>query len=129
MTAEQVEGDERVLDRVRRICAALPGSDEGLLQDRPLFHVRRRRYAIVNGESSPPRPRWNGSGRSVHFLSDPAEREALLHDPRFTRSPHHGDRGWLAIRVDADATDWQELAELLETAHRQVAPRGRARRT
>ena len=108
--------------RIRRICAALPGAEEGELQDRPLFHVRRRRFAIFNGSSSPPRPRWVGSGRSVHFLSDPAEREALLHDDRFTASPHHGDRGWLAIHVSPD-DDWSELAELLQAAYDQVAPR------
>ena len=123
MADEEVEVDQRVLDRIRRICAALTGTEEGLLQDRPLFHVRRRRFAIFNGQASPPRQRWKSAGRSVHFLSDPDEREALLQDPRFTRSPHHGDRGWLAIRVDPESVDWQELAELLETAHQQVAPR------
>ena len=121
--ASVIEDDRRALDRVRKICEGFPGAEESALQDRPLFHVRRRRFAIFNGEASPPRPRWNAAGRSVHFLSDPAEREALLQDPRFTRSPHHGDRGWLTIRVDADTTDWQELAELLESAHDQVVPR------
>jgi predicted DNA-binding protein (MmcQ/YjbR family) len=115
--------DEQVLERLRAICATLRGCEEGVLQDRPLFHVRRRRFAIFNGSSSPPRPRWAAAGCSVHFLSDPAERDALVQDPRFTPSPHHGDRGWLAIRVDDGTVDWQELAELLEAAHAQVAPR------
>jgi hypothetical protein len=120
MADHDIETDQRVLDRLRSMCAVLAGSEEGLLQDRPLFHVRRRRFAIFNGESAPPRPRWSSGGRSVHFLSDAAEREALLHDPRSTRAPHHGDRGWLAIRVDPQTVDWQELAELFETAHGQV---------
>ena len=123
MTDEQVALDQRVLDRLRAICATFSGCEESVLQGRPLFHVRRRRFAIFNGESSPARSRWATAGRSVHFLSDPAEREALLHDPRFTRSPHHGDRGWLAIAVDSDTVDWQELAELLEAAHEQVVSR------
>ena len=111
--------DEDMLKQVRRICLAFDGVDEGELQGRPLFRVRRRRFAIFNGLGSPRRPRWDGSGRSLHFLSDPSERDALGHDPRFARSPHHGSRGWLALRLDG-AVDWSEVAELLESAHRQV---------
>jgi predicted DNA-binding protein (MmcQ/YjbR family) len=117
-----VDADNQALARLRRICAELTGCEESVLQDRPLFHVRRRRFAIFNGASSPPRRRWAGAGRSLHFLSDPSEREALLHDARFARSPHHGDRGWLAIQIDSD-TDWQEVAELVAAAYEQVVPR------
>ena len=80
--------------------------------------------AIFNGDASPPRPRWNGSGRSLHFVADALEFDALRQDGRFTKSPHHGDRGWLALRLD-DPTeaDWPEIAELLESAYRQVIPR------
>jgi predicted DNA-binding protein (MmcQ/YjbR family) len=115
--------DIAALDRVRMICRGLPGADEAELQGRPLFRVGRRRFALFNGTSSPSRPRWNGSGRSLHFLADPSEVDALRQDARFTASPHHGDRGWLAVRVDTDEIEWKELAELLESAHRQVAPR------
>ena len=109
------------LARVRAICLGFPGAEEGALQGRPLFRVGRRRFALFNGDDSPPRPRWNGSGRSVHFLTEPIEREALRHDGRFVASPHHGDRGWMAMRLDAGPVDWTELAELLETAYRLVA--------
>jgi predicted DNA-binding protein (MmcQ/YjbR family) len=78
---------------------------------------------LFNGASSPPRPRWIGFGRSVHFVTDPQERDALRQDSRFTMSPHHGDRGWVAISLQDTAVDWTELAELLEAAYRQVAGR------
>jgi predicted DNA-binding protein (MmcQ/YjbR family) len=113
--------EQRDFDRVRRICLGFPGVDESELQDRPLFVVGRRRFAIFNGESSSARSRWDGSGRSIHFLSDPSERDALAQDPRFTPSPHHGDRGWMALRLDRGDVDWDEVAELLESAYRQVA--------
>jgi predicted DNA-binding protein (MmcQ/YjbR family) len=100
------------------------GADEGELQDRPLFRVGRRRFAIFNGETSPARPRWSQSGRSLHFAAEPLELEALRQDGRFTVSPHHGDRGWLALRLDnPNDADWAEIAELLESAYRYVAPR------
>ena len=117
------EGDLRALQRLRQICQGLDGAEEGSLQDRPLFHVRRRRFAIFNGESSPSRQRWAAAGRSLHFLADPAERDALVQDRRFTPSPHHGNRGWLAIRLDADTVDWQEVSELVAAAHAQVTGR------
>jgi hypothetical protein len=116
--------DAECLRRVRAICTAFAGADEGLLQDRPLFRIGRRRFAIFNGVTSPPRPRWNSSGRSIHFLADPLEHEALAEDHRFERSPHHGNSGWMSLRVACtDSVDWAEVAELLETAYVQVAPR------
>jgi predicted DNA-binding protein (MmcQ/YjbR family) len=115
--------DERALARLRAICLAFPEAEEAMLQDRPLFRVRSRRFALFNGASSPPRPRWKDFGRSLHFVTDPQERDALGQDGRFTASPHHGDRGWVAISLDGADVDWTELAELLETAYRHVAAR------
>jgi hypothetical protein len=118
-----ISADDRELSRIRRICRRFPEMEEVLLQDRPLFRVRTRRFAIFNGTLSPRRPRWKEFGRSLHFVTDPLEREALRQDHRFTMSPHHGDRGWMAVSLEGDDIDWGELAELLETAYRQVAGR------
>ena len=123
MPPDETDPDDEILERVRRICLGFDGADEGELQGRPLFRVGRRRFAIFNGLDSPPRPRWASSGRSIHFLADPAEQDALRQDPRFVPSPHHGDRGWLALRIEGDL-DWTELAELLQSAHRQVSRSG-----
>jgi predicted DNA-binding protein (MmcQ/YjbR family) len=118
------ELDDSVLERIRSICLGFPGVDEGELQDRPLFRVGRRRFAIFNGRSSPPRRRWGSWGCSLHFLADPDEITALLQDARFRSSPHHGDRGWLGIELgDDEPVDWDEVAELLESGYGQVAPR------
>jgi predicted DNA-binding protein (MmcQ/YjbR family) len=118
---DDVASDNRDLSRIRRICERLPGCDEGQLQDRPLFRVGNRRFALFNGNASPPRPRWNGCGRSLHVLVHPEERDALRQDARFRRSPHHGDRGWMSLDLETERVDWSEVAELLEAAWRQVA--------
>jgi predicted DNA-binding protein (MmcQ/YjbR family) len=115
--------DERDLAQIRDVCQRFPGCDEGELQDRPLFRVGRRRFAIFNGDASPPRPRWRGCGRSLHFVVDPDELEALRQDGRLAPSPHHGDRGWMFLRLDVDEVDWAEVAEFLEVAYRHVASR------
>lgn len=115
--------DDRDLARIRRICLRFPQAEEAELQGRPLFRVHARRFALFNGTSSPKRPRWTAFGRSLHFVTDPQERDALLQDSRFNASPHHGDRGWMAISLEAGPVDWTELAELLEAAYRHVAGR------
>jgi predicted DNA-binding protein (MmcQ/YjbR family) len=115
--------DERDLARIRRICRRFPEVEEAELQARPLFRVRTRRFALFNSRDLPRRPRWNAFGRSLHFLSDPQERRALTNESRFVQSPHHGDRGWLALDLERNDTDWREVAELLDAAYRQVANR------
>jgi predicted DNA-binding protein (MmcQ/YjbR family) len=124
MERSDSELDAAALDRIRLICHQFRGAEEGELQDRPLFRVGRRRFAIFNGCASPARRRWNSSGRSLHFLADPEEIAALRGDGRFTPSPHHGDRGWLAMSLeDQGAVDWDEIAELLQSGYLQVADR------
>jgi predicted DNA-binding protein (MmcQ/YjbR family) len=115
--------DDRDLARTRAICLRFPEAEEAELQGRPLFRVRTRRFALFNGSDAPPRKRWDGFGRSLHFVTDPQDREALAQDPRFLTSPHHGNRGWMALALERDDVDWGEIAELLETAYRQVARR------
>jgi hypothetical protein len=119
-----IAADAEALERVRAICRRFPGADEGELQDRPLFRVGRRRFAIFNGATSPPRRRWSSSGRSLHLVTDPVDHDARRHDVRFAPSPHHGERGWVALVLDdLDVVDWDEVAVLLEVAYGHVVPR------
>lgn len=121
--AADAAGDAAALELVRGICSGWPEVEEAVLQDRPLFRVRRRRFAIVNASLAPPRLRWQAFGRSIHFLADRADLDALAQDVRFERSPHHGDHGWFALRLDRGPIDEDELAELLESAYRRAAGR------
>jgi predicted DNA-binding protein (MmcQ/YjbR family) len=115
--------DDNDLARIRTICLRFPEAEEAGLQGRSLFRVRTRRFALFNGNDAPARKRWSAVGRSLHFVTDPQDREALAQDPRFRTSPHHGDRGWMALDLERDDVDWDEVGELLETAYRQVARR------
>ena len=115
--------DAFALSRLRAACAGLPEVEEAELQGRPLFRVRKRRFAIFNGATSPARPRWQRFSRSLHFLAEPGELEALRQDHRFEASPHHGANGWMALDMDIVTIDWDEVAELLEAGYRQAAPR------
>ena len=112
--------DVERIGRLRTICQRFPEAEEALIQGRPLFHVRRRRFAILNGTSFPIRKRWMGCGSSLHFATDKQTYAALSRDPRFEPSPHHGFRGWLSIPLSDDA-DWLEIDHLIESAYRHVA--------
>ncbi len=115
------ETDDTALARIRALCSQFPDAAEGMLQDRPLFHVRRRRFAIFNGDRSPSRRRWQDFGRSLHLATDPQQRLILQADARFVPSPHHGFRGWMAIDLTPREVSWEEIRVLLERAYREVA--------
>ena len=44
--------DDRDLARIRTICLRFPEAEEAELQDRPLFRVRARRFALFNGNAA-----------------------------------------------------------------------------
>lgn len=108
------------LQRLRSICSRFPEAEEDLIQDRPLFHVRRRRFAIYNPSGAPYRKRWETCGRSIHFAASQKMAGSLVEDERFYSSPHHGFRGWLGLDLD-ESSDWNEVADLLLWAYRHVA--------
>jgi hypothetical protein len=120
---EGAADDDTTLARIRVLCSEFPEAAEARLQGRPLFHVRRRRFAIFNGDTSPVHRRWQAFGRSLHVVADAAQHLRLQGDSRFRPSPHHGFRGWLAVDVTPTAIAWVELAVLLEHAYRAVAGR------
>jgi predicted DNA-binding protein (MmcQ/YjbR family) len=60
---------------------------------------------------------------AVIFKPEPAERPALVQDPRFYVPAYFGPGGWLALDLTATPVDWQEVAELMATSYRQVALR------
>ncbi|MFF1877012.1 MmcQ/YjbR family DNA-binding protein [Leifsonia sp. NPDC058230] len=107
------EPGDPLVDRVRALCLRLPESIEALSHGRPTFFAGKRVFALVG--SSMDRP------NTLVFKPDPEESRALRQDPRIFIPPYWGPSGWLAIDLDTPATDWQEIAELIETSYRQVA--------
>ncbi len=54
---------------------------------------------------------------------DGAQRAMVASEPdRFFRPPYVGHRGWLGVYLDV-AVDWEELGDILEDAHRMIAPK------
>lgn len=102
-----------VLAGVRRICDGLPESAEKESWGRPTFRAPTKIYAVYGAGTDHP--------HTLVFKPEEDERPALLGDERFWSPPYFGPSGWLALDL-SETTDWDEVAELLASSFRQVAP-------
>jgi hypothetical protein len=73
------------------------------------FMVGRRSFAGVDEQGAACR-------------ADKEERPALTTRPWYIEPPYVGRYGWIGIRFDM-VDDWDEVAEILETAYRVTAPK------
>ena len=105
------------LERLRKLCLALPEVTERLSHGEPAWFVRGKTTFVTYSNhhhddrvacwcAAPP------GAQEAHVGSDPE---------RFFRPPYVGHRGWLGVYLDI-RVDWDEVAELVEEAYRTVAP-------
>lgn len=105
--------DHPLTVRVREMCLAYPEAVEVLAHGRATFRAGKRQFAIVGAAHE--------DAGAVEFIPDALERPVLLDRDDIFVPPYEGAYGWLAMRVEPDAGDWQLLAELIDTSYRQVA--------
>ncbi|MBI1350283.1 MAG: MmcQ/YjbR family DNA-binding protein [Actinomycetales bacterium] len=101
-----------LLRRLRELCSALPEAVEFESHGRPNFRAGTGRVFAVYG-AGPDHP------HALNVRIDPDDEDGLRVDPRFFVPKYYPDR--LALDLDATGTDWEEVAELLESAYRTVA--------
>jgi hypothetical protein len=112
------EPEDRVPDslaRLRAICLALPEVTEKLSHGEPTWFVRRTFVTYAD---------HHHDDRLAFWCAAPTgAQEALVaaHPDRYFRPPYVGVRGWLGVYLDVPV-DWDEIAELVEDAYREVAP-------
>lgn len=111
--------DDLVLERVRRLALALPGTAEKISHGRPVFHTTK--VFAWYGMSRKDDGVWVQHPQSVCVLLPEEERLALAEHPLSWVPGYLGPSGWLGIDLSEDA-DWEEVAELLEESYRQTAP-------
>jgi uncharacterized protein YdhG (YjbR/CyaY superfamily) len=106
------------VDRLRALCLALPGVSERNSHGGPGWFVRGQRQFVVLDDHH------HGADRLAFWCAaPPGAQEALIADDpsRFFRPPYVGYRGWVGVRIDHEP-DWDEIAEIVQDAYRQVAP-------
>jgi predicted DNA-binding protein (MmcQ/YjbR family) len=102
------------LIKMREICLALPDTKETPTWGEPHFRVGDKIFAGY-GEKE---------GRaSIGFKLAMLHAEAVVReDPRFSRAPYVGHKGWVSMDV-TDLSDWGEVRPLVLESYRLIAPK------
>jgi hypothetical protein len=111
------------LERVRRLCLALPETSERLSHGEPTFFVHKKVFVMFADNH-------HGDGRLAVWLPVPAGVQASLaeQDPAcFFIPPYVGVRGWVGIELarisDEDLSFYINVAWEL-TAPKRLLPKG-----
>jgi predicted DNA-binding protein (MmcQ/YjbR family) len=111
--------EDRRLNRLTKICLALPEATMCRQGSHAGFLVRKRTFAYFLNDH-------HGDGIvAVTCKVLPGENKALAtaQPGRFYLPAYIGPRGWLALRLDVGEVDWDEVAELVACSYRLVAPK------
>lgn len=107
------------LEQVRALCLALPETTERLSHGEPTWFIRDKKTFVMFADH-------HHDDRQAFWCAAPegAQESLVAADPtHFFRPPYVGHRGWLGVYLDTPTTDWPLLADLIEDAYRQVAPK------
>jgi hypothetical protein len=112
----QTDRGEKQLQRVRRICSALPETVEKLSHGEPTFFVRKKVFAMCSNNHH------NDGHIAVVLPAAIGIQEALIaaSPEKFYRPPYVGVRGWFGVELNR-VTD-EELAFHILEAWRLIAP-------
>jgi hypothetical protein len=105
------------IERLRRICLALPEATEKLAWGEPTWRVGGKLFAQLDNHH-------HGAEHLAVWLPAPlGEQEVMVSaDPqRYFRPPYVGSRGWIGVRIDGRPS-WKMVETLVEQAYRCVAP-------
>ena len=103
------------LDRLRKICLALPGAEEKVSWGHPAFHIRNKTFATFEPK---------GNRTMIYVRIDPLDAGIFAGDPRFVTSTY-GRTMYLSLWADGKI-DWKLVKQLVEQSYRMVAPKKRA---
>jgi predicted DNA-binding protein (MmcQ/YjbR family) len=102
------------LDRLRRVCAALPETTEVLTwEDHPTFRVKDKIYVISGATAD-----------SITVKATKDDQEALVAThPRVTVAAYVGRHGWVSMDLTGKGLDWAMVEDLVGDSYRLVAPK------
>lgn len=105
------------LERVRRLCLALPESSERLSHGEPTFFVKKRVFVMFANNH-------HNDGHFAVWLPVPAGLQSELIETRpgtFFRPPYVGGRGWVGIELEQISDE--DLEFHIQTAWELIAPK------
>ena len=105
----------RVLDRLRKVCTALPGVTETVDgHGHATFRVGTKVLAML-GES-------DGSP-SLGLKTDRPTQAELIKRDDFYPTPYVGQHGWVSTDGTATEIDWEVVQMIVAATYRSVAPK------
>src|SRR5271163_3262597 len=110
--------EEAVLKKLRKICLALPDTDETVSFGHPTYRVRQKTFAVME--------EYQGE-LGICFNVGKLLQGIFLEDFRFFRTPYIGKHGGVTLRVFAGPLNWKEVAELVKGSYLLASPQ-RARK-
>jgi predicted DNA-binding protein (MmcQ/YjbR family) len=112
-------GDQRLIERLRALCLALPEANERVSHGEPTWFAGKGKvFAMLDNHH-------HGAGHLAVWLPlPPGAQEALIAEDgaRYFRPPYVGPSGWVGVVLDT-RPDWRTVAGLVEQAYRHVATR------
>jgi len=110
--------DSRLV-RLTKICLALPEATRDYNGQHAGFLVRKRTFAYFLNDH-------HGDGIvaiTCKVISGDNLVLAGSHPDRFYIPAYLGPKGWVALRLDVGAVDWEEVTELVRGSYQLVAPK------
>ena len=107
------------LARVSKIAKSLPETRRQLHGDHASFLIRKKPFAYFLNNH-------HGDGIvGIACKALPGDNTALVaaQPKRFYLPAYVGPRGWVSLRLDAGAIDWDEVAELMRGSYLLIAPK------
>jgi hypothetical protein len=109
----------RELQRIRRMCLALPETSERVSHGAPTFFIREKRSFVTFQDDH------HGDGRLAIWAAAPPGMQAMLVDGApegYFVPPYVGHMGWVGVHLD-HGLDWDEIAGVVEDAWLTRAPK------
>ena len=110
------------LDRIRKICMALPETYEKISHGAPAFFIPSGQYLAFTDNH-------HGDGRIAAWVAQPpgAQEALMAADPKhFFRPPYVGPSGWVGINLNTGLA-WGAVAAVIAEGHGFVAAKKRRR--
>lgn len=107
------------LNRLRRLCLALPEAHEVEAWGEPTFRVRNKLFAMYASPDN-----HHGAGRPAVWVKAAAMNQAIMvkaQPDHYFVPPYVGPSGWIGVWLDGAGSE--DLKDLLQDAYLLVAPK------
>ena len=113
--------EKKMLERLKKICLALPGAEESIAWRQPVFRVNGGIFASF------------APGHGGLHIAFRAKSRAVLEEPRVKVAPMGERQGWVLRMIGDDETaatmDWKRIAAWVRGSHALVAASKTSRKT